>query len=105
MGIYLAIRRARRSRGSAAPAMMTKPCDLQPPASAGRPAVGQGTIDAVMLITGSSASSGSRARGSRSYLADCVHEAPAGAFAVLCRCLAAPAGTHKNPDPALHPRY
>ena len=47
--------------------MITEPCDLRPPAStlAGWPAAGQGTIHAVMLITGSSASSGSRMRGSR----------------------------------------
>ena len=93
--------RRTRTRGNATPTMMTEPCHLRPPASAGRPAAGQGTIEAVMLITGSSASCGSprarqpvlpgRSRCAR-HLPDLRHPLP--------RALLAPARTCKNPDPA-----
>jgi hypothetical protein len=84
-----------QSSGSAAPTMMTEPCDLRLPASAGRPAAGQGTIHAVMLITGSSASGGSRVRGGRSYLADRRARGLPGLSSSLPGTSRAPARTQK----------
>jgi len=94
-----------QSSGSAAPTMMAEPCDLRLPASAGWPAAGRGTIHAVMLITGSSASSGSRVRGSRSYLADRSALGLPGLSSSFSWYLAGTGPDAENPEPALLPPY